>query len=105
LVSPEEFADFRDQNHSFRDMIGIAPIEILYGTAEGTRETWGAWLSPESFDVLGAKPLLGRQITREDGEPNAPPVFVMSYSLWMNDSMATRVFWANRLCSMENRER
>ena len=53
LVSPEEFTDFRDHNHSFRDMIGIAPLEILYGTSEGTRETWGAWVSPEGFDVLG----------------------------------------------------
>lgn len=85
LVSPEEFTAFRDHNHSFRDMIGIAPIEILYGTAEGTHETWGAWISSESFDVLGAKPLLGRQITREDGNPDAPPVFVISYSLWMNE--------------------
>ena len=34
------------------------------------------------FDVLGARPLLGRTFRPEDDQPDAPPVVVLSHGLW-----------------------
>jgi putative ABC transport system permease protein len=35
-----------------------------------------------TFQFLGVPPVLGRWITPEDGEPDAPAVFMMNYRLW-----------------------
>lgn len=79
---PEEFSAFNQQSHSFQDMIAVGSLEVLYTAPEGTQQAWGAWVSPEIFDALGIKPLLGRSFTHEDGEPAAPPVFAISHRLW-----------------------
>src|SRR6266478_5500272 len=47
--------------------------------------SWGAFVTTNTFDYLGVPPLLGRAISREDGRPDAPPVFVMNYRLWQRE--------------------
>ena len=37
------------------------------------------------FDVLGAKPYLGRTLSADDDRPGAPRVIVISYGLWKQD--------------------
>jgi hypothetical protein len=83
--APEEFVDFRKQNHSFADMVAVGPLEVLFAGTEGTQQTWGAWTSPEIFDVVGTKPLLGRDFAASDGYPGAPPVFAITYRLWAEE--------------------
>lgn len=77
------FLDFREQNHTFEDMIGLAYFDVRYRASRASAKQFlGGWVTPNTFAFLGIKPLLGRQITQEDGKPGAPPVFVMSYTLW-----------------------
>ena len=77
------FLDFREQNHTFDDMIGLAYLSVRYASREGTQQVQGGWVTPDAFGVLGSRPLLGRPLTSEDGKPGSPPVFVMSYQLWI----------------------
>jgi putative ABC transport system permease protein len=42
----------------------------------------GAVVSSDYFSVLGVKPVLGRVFTREEDKPGAPPVILLSHSLW-----------------------
>jgi putative ABC transport system permease protein len=76
------FLDFKEQNHTFEDVIGLAYIGVHYRGSGATEQFFGGWVTPNSFEFLGIEPLLGRQITQEDGKPGSPPVFVMSYKLW-----------------------
>jgi hypothetical protein len=76
------FLDFKEQNHTFEDIIGLAYIGVHYKRSAGTEQLLGAWVTPNTFTFLGVKPLLGREITQEDGKPASPAVFVMSYTLW-----------------------
>ena len=76
------FLDFKEQNHTFEDMIGLAYVGIHYRGSGATEQFFGGWVTPNTFEFLGIEPLLGRQITPEDGKPGSPPVFVMSYKLW-----------------------
>jgi predicted permease len=76
------FFDFQEQNHTFDDMIALAYREVRFMSAEGADQFFGGSVTPDTFDVLGIKPLLGRPITAEDAKPSAPPVFVISYRLW-----------------------
>lgn len=76
------FLDFKEQNYTFEDTIGLAYTDVDYKRSAGTEQFLGAWVTPNTFTFLGIKPLLGREITQEDGKPSSPPVFVMSYTLW-----------------------
>src|SRR5271169_4658406 len=77
-----EFLDIREQNHVFQEVMGVAPLDILYQDKEGTQQFTGASVTANAFEFLGMTPLLGRNIVPDDGKPGAPPVFSMSYRLW-----------------------
>lgn len=77
------FLDFKEQNHTFEDMIGLSYLVVRYPARGATEQVWGGWVTPDTFEVLGSKPLLGRPITAEDGKPGSPPVFVISYEMWV----------------------
>lgn len=47
--------------------------------------SFGAVVTANTFNYLGMPPLLGRRISPEDGNPGAPPVFVMNYRLWKRE--------------------
>lgn len=77
------FLDFKEQNHTFEDMIGLAYLDVRYKGSSGPSEQFlGGWVTANTFEFLGIKPFLGRQITQEDGRPGSPPAFAMSYTLW-----------------------
>src|SRR5512136_1816411 len=77
-----EFLDYQEQNHVFDGVICSIGEAVRCTTGEGTEHFDGAYLTPDSFRVLGVPALLGRGIIPDDGRPGAPPVFVMSYKLW-----------------------
>ena len=77
-----EYMDFDEQNHVFEGMQGIAALDVLYFDGQSTLLFDGSWVTPNAFDFLGVKPLLGRGLTVDDGKPDSPPVFAMSYRLW-----------------------
>jgi MacB-like periplasmic core domain len=68
------FFDFKEQNHTFDDMIGLVYREVRFANAEGADQFFAGSVTPDTFDVLGIKPLLGRPITAEDAKPSASPV-------------------------------
>jgi putative ABC transport system permease protein len=80
-----EFLDFKQQNSVFEDMIGLAGANVLYSGKEGTRRFAGGMVTSNAFEILGIKPLLGRPITVDDGNVGSPPVFAMSYPLWVRE--------------------
>ena len=98
-LSPEEFRAFREQNHVFEDMIAYGVVgRLFYDDGKSTRVLpSGAAVSTNTFDYLGVPPLLGRTISEEDGRPAAPPVFVMNYRLWQENSLAIPGFLAEVL--------
>ena len=77
-----EFLDIAAQNHIFEDVMGNSQLDILYTSKEGTLQFDGQWVTPNTFEFLGMQPVLGRTITRADGDTGAAPVFAMSHRLW-----------------------
>ena len=80
-----EFIDCRTQNHVFEDVVGSYNLDVLYDDGKGLRKTGGAFVTTNTFEFFGVPPLLGRGLTQEDGNPGAPPVFVMNYRLWQGE--------------------
>jgi putative ABC transport system permease protein len=82
LYTVKEFFDFRAQNHVFSAILGGSRMDMTYLLGNTTYQTLGAALEPATFEGLGFKPQLGREITESDAAPGAPPVFVMSDRMW-----------------------
>ena len=78
-----EFLEYVRQNHVFESVWGSSPSDVLYTTREGTERLQGDEVTGNTFDSLGMAPLIGRGLKPEDGKPGAPPVFVMSYKMWV----------------------
>lgn len=79
-----ELLDFRDQNHVFEDMEGGTSTDVHYIHGDQTTQWSVTRETANGYLFLGVKPLLGRLITPEDIKPGAPPVFMMTYTLWKN---------------------
>jgi putative ABC transport system permease protein len=79
------FLNFKEQNRTFEDLAALAYFAIRYRRSGApTQQLLGCWVTANTFELLGIKPSLGRQITRQDGNPESPPAFAMSDIVWAN---------------------
>ncbi len=79
-----EFLELESQNHVFEDVIGGTNEDVLMTTPEGTEQFTGGATTPNMFQVLAVPAQLGRTLTPADAATGAPPVFVMSYKIWVS---------------------
>src|SRR5207244_8127713 len=54
----------------------------LVRAGDGSEVVAEAFVAPDFFPLLGARPLLGRVLLSDDHQSGAPPVAVMSFRLW-----------------------
>jgi putative ABC transport system permease protein len=82
VVTPADYADWRDRNRSFE---GLAAIEDhaynLVGDGDPER-LQGARATANLFALLGMPALVGRTLLPDDDAADAPPVVVISERLW-----------------------
>ena len=83
-TSPLNYQDYRDQNEVFSGLAahqGI-PLNISGGTGD-PQQIFGEIVTGNYFDVLGAKPIIGRGfLPDEDKTPGAALVAVLGYGEW-----------------------
>ena len=81
-IADQEVIDFRNMS---KTMTAIAAWnsgqQNLTGDGEPLRIGVG-FVTANLFDVLGARPLLGRVMTAEEDVPNGPQVVVLGYPIW-----------------------
>lgn len=76
------FKDWRDQSHSFEAVGAVRNNTMtMTGGAEAERLPTQN-VTANLFDVLGVKPDLGRAFSDTEDKPGAPPVALISHSLW-----------------------
>jgi putative ABC transport system permease protein len=82
-VSPNDFADWRAQNHSFDSLAAFSSYGsvTLTGRDEPVRLRCPV-VSPEFFSVLGVRPALGRFFLPEEEQVGKHRVVVLSYGTW-----------------------
>lgn len=82
VISTANFFDWREQNRVFEDMAAFyaSPYNVT-GLGEPVEIT-GMAVSPNLFDVLGNRPLLGRTFTADDGVQGKDDVAVLTYGFW-----------------------
>jgi putative ABC transport system permease protein len=81
-VTTAAFLDWRAQSRSFAGLAASQywPVNLTDGgqtiLVEAPR------ISVNSLELVGVQPALGRSFTEQDAEPGAPPVAILSHSLW-----------------------
>src|SRR5262245_35596233 len=84
-ISYPDFSDFREQGRSLKGLgaFNFMPSDLSDGDAAAERVT-GAQITANTFLLLGAVPVIGRDFTEADEQPGAAPVVLLSYSLWQS---------------------
>lgn len=81
-VASQEVFDYRELARTLRGIAFWANTsQNLTDAGEPVRLNVGL-VSANTFDVLGARPLIGRTFTADDERLNGPPVAVLGYGLW-----------------------
>jgi putative ABC transport system permease protein len=81
-LSPGNYLDFRDHNHSFSGVTAIETTALnLSGFAEPERVPT-AGVTAEFFQVMGAQPVLGRTFTAQETRVESEHVVIIGYRLW-----------------------
>jgi putative ABC transport system permease protein len=87
-VSRRQLHEWRGAARTFTDVAGFSQATFNLSDVEGTLERHaperlsGAFVSGHTFDLLGARPLLGRALRPDDDRPGAPPVVLLSHRTW-----------------------
>src|SRR5580658_657380 len=82
--SVPEFLDYERQNRIFTDTMGVWEETTLMGSGDRLEPLDTDTVTGNTFQFLGVAPLLGRGILPDDAKPGAPPVFVLSYKVWLS---------------------
>lgn len=76
------FTELRDQTTVFSELAGVQQRQLTLNSRGEPAVVHTSVVTPELFSLFGATPLAGRGLRSEDGKPGAPPVVVLSESLW-----------------------
>ena len=78
-----DFEEWRKQSRSFQ---GMAMARGVFSTLDNpgrSPETYYTkQVTPNAFQVLGVKPILGRDFTPSDAKPGAEPTVILRYNFW-----------------------
>jgi putative ABC transport system permease protein len=103
--SVPEFLDLQQQNHVFDRSLGVWEDSTLLGDPSSPESLDTDLVTGNAFQFLGVPPLLGRGIQPADAQPGAPPVFVLSYKVWvkrfgLDSSIVGKTFLLNNTPTM-----
>jgi putative ABC transport system permease protein len=81
-VSYPNFQDWAKQAQSFTSMAAYVYYATTLSGDKEPEQFLGVEVTGKLFEVLGAKPFIGRTFVEGEDQPGHDPVVVISYSLW-----------------------
>jgi predicted permease len=82
VISPQNFLDLEAAARSFEGLAAITGGGITLGGRGAPARVEGAGVGARFFDVLGARPFLGRGFLAGENEPGRTKVMVLGERLW-----------------------
>ncbi|MCK5651135.1 MAG: ABC transporter permease, partial [Gemmatimonadetes bacterium] len=77
-----DYLEWRAQQTAFQDLGAFYTGTVNLSGSDRPERYFGAFVTANTFDVLGVEPVLGRTFRQEEGAPGAPPVAIISHSVW-----------------------
>lgn len=81
-ASYPRYVDWRDRNQAFEKLGAYAYRSLSLSGTEAAELVSGAEATASLFEVLGARPVLGRWFNAAEDQPGGPKVVVLGYQLW-----------------------
>jgi len=81
-TAPADYLDIRSQGKAFSDIAAFRFGDFSLGNESGTGAVEGYLVTPNLFQMIGARPLLGRNLSSDDGEEGSNLVAVISHNTW-----------------------
>ncbi|HEU4561054.1 MAG TPA: ABC transporter permease [Longimicrobium sp.] len=81
-VSLHDFVDYRAQQRSFEGLGGFSNGTITVSGSEKPERFDGAFVTANTFELLRARPFLGRTFRAGEDQPGAPAVVILGYDVW-----------------------
>ena len=82
-ISYPDYQDWRSASRSFASLGAFAGGRITISEPGRSPESLGgAYMSADSFGILGVAPILGRGLSAGDDRLDAPPVVILGHRLW-----------------------
>jgi predicted permease len=78
----QEFFDYKAQQRSFTDLGAFASGTMFLSGEEKAERFDGSWITANSFDILGVRPMLGRNFRPGEDTPTGEKVLILAYSTW-----------------------
>jgi len=80
-----DYRDFQSQTKSFSALGAFSRLDVDVSDKSGLPTQYkGAYVTSNTFSIIGQQPVIGRAFLPEDARPGAPPVAILSYGLWEN---------------------
>jgi putative ABC transport system permease protein len=83
-VSYPDFLDWRQQSRSFAAMAVINNVGFNLSGVTQPENIGGYAVSPNFLELLGVRPVLGRDLLPSEEQPGTAPVLLLSYQLWQS---------------------
>jgi predicted permease len=77
-----DFLELKQQQRSFEDLAAHFSGTVIVAGDDAPERYTGAFVTWNFMQVLGVKPILGRDFTSADDVPTAEPVVILGYELW-----------------------
>ncbi|HME06215.1 MAG TPA: ABC transporter permease [Bryobacteraceae bacterium] len=81
-VAPADFLDFQRRSSSYEQIAAWEQADFNLSDTGDPEAVYASVVTPNFFDTLGAKPLLGRTFAPDEDQPDKNQVVVLSYGLW-----------------------
>jgi len=81
-VSYPNFFDWRAQNVVFSGIASVSSVDFNLAGLAQPEVIHGQAVSPNFLSILGVYPFIGRDFAASEEKAGAPPVVLLSYSLW-----------------------
>ena len=84
-LSVHDFAELRDQQFTLEGLAALSTATVNLAGSEGKPERFtGALVTANLFNILRARPALGRTFQDGDDLPGAEPVIMLGYDVWQD---------------------
>src|SRR2546422_5473630 len=80
--STDQFLEIAERSSIFEGVIASTISDIVWTGDGDPQRLRGNYGTPNTFQVMGVPPLLGRTIVPSDGAPEAEPVVLLGYRFW-----------------------
>lgn len=77
-----QYADWKERSRSFDDLGAYAYGSTNVTESGAAEQIQSSVVTTNMFEVLGARPAIGRTLRAEDGAPGAEPVVILDHGLW-----------------------